>query len=132
MEIEINYLAIVVAVVVAFVASTLWYIAFGAERERLLGTEGDASERPPVWMMLVELVRSFVVAYVLAILFGLVGVAGFIGAVGLGLLMWVGFPVVLLVGSVIWDKVPLKLAAIHAGDWLVKILLVTIIVGLWR
>jgi hypothetical protein len=132
MEIEINYLAIVVAVVVAFVASTLWYIAFGAERERLLGTEGDASERPPVWMMLVELVRSFVVAYMLAILFGLVGVAGFIGAVGLGLLMWVGFPVVLLVGSVIWDKVPLKLAAIHAGDWLVKILLVTIIVGLWR
>jgi len=82
--------------------------------------------------MLVELVRSFVVAYVLAVLFGLVGVAGFIGAVGLGLLMWVGFPVVLLVGSVIWDKVPLKLAAIHAGDWLVKILLVTMIVGLWR
>jgi len=132
MEMEINYLAIVVAVVVAFVASTLWYIVFGAERERLLGTEGDASERPPVWMMLVELVRSFVVAYVLAVLFGLVGVVGFIGAVGLGLLMWVGFPVVLLVGSVIWDKVPLKLAAIHAGDWLVKILLVTIIVGLWR
>jgi len=132
MEMEINYLAIVVAVVVAFVASTLWYIVFGAERERLLGTEGDASERPPVWMMLVELVRSFVVAYVLAVLFGLVGVAGFIGAVGLGLLMWVGFPVVLLVGSVIWDKVPLKLAAIHAGDWLVKILLVTMIVGLWR
>ena len=83
-------------------------------------------------MVLVELVRSFVVAYVLAVLFGLVGVAGFIGAVGLGLLMWVGFPVVLLVGSVIWDKVPLKLAAIHAGDWLVKILLVSIIVGLWR
>jgi hypothetical protein len=132
MEVEINYLAIVVAVVVAFVASTLWYIVFGAERERLLGMEGDASERPPVWMMLVELVRSFVVAYVLAVLFGLVGVAGFIGAVGLGLLMWVGFPVVLLVGSVIWDKVPLKLAAIHAGDWLVKILLVSIIVGLWR
>ena len=132
MEIEINYLTIVVAVVVAFVASTLWYIAFGAERERLLGTEGDASERPPVWKMLVELVRSFVVAYVLAVLFGLVGVVGFIGAVGLGLLMWVGFPVVLLVGSVIWDKVPLKLAAIHAGDWLVKILLVTMIVGLWR
>ena len=127
-----NYLAIAVAVVLAFVASTVWYIVFGAERERLLGTGGGASERPPVWMVLVELVRSFVVAYVLAVLFGLVGVAGFIGAVGLGLLMWVGFPVVLLVGSVIWDKVPLKLAAIHAGDWLVKILLVTMIVGLWR
>ena len=125
-----NYLAIVVAVVVAFVASTVWYIVFGAERERLLGTQGGASERPPVWMVLVELVRSFVVAYVLAVLFGFVGGVGFIGAVGLGLMIWVGFPVVLLVGSVIWDRVPWKLAAIHAGDWLVKLLLMAIIVGL--
>jgi hypothetical protein len=132
MDMGINYLAIGVAVVVAFVASTAWYTVFGAERDRLLGTEGDTSERPPVWMMLVELVRSFVVAYVLAVLFGLAGVAGFFGAVGLGLLMWVGFPVVLLVGSVIWDRVPFKLAAIHAGDWLVKLLLMAIIVGLWR
>lgn len=129
---EINYLAIGVAVVVAFVASTAWYTVFGAERDRLLGTAGAASERPPVWMMLVELVRSFVVAYVLAVLFGLAGVAGFFGAVGIGLMMWVGFPVVLLVGSVIWDRVPFKLAAIHAGDWLVKLLLMAIIVGIWR
>jgi hypothetical protein len=132
MDMETNYLAIGVAVVVAFVASTVWYTVFGAERDRLLGTRGAASERPPVWMMLVELARSFVVAYVLAVLFGLVGVTGFFGAVGIGLMMWVGFPVVLLVGSVIWDKVPFKLAAIHAGDWLVKLLLMAVIVGLWR
>lgn len=129
---EINDLAIGVAVVVAFVASTAWYTVFGAERDRLLGTTEAASERPPLWMMLVELVRSFVVAYVLAVLFGLAGVAGFFGAVGIGIMMWVGFPVVLLVGSVIWDRVPFRLAAIHAGDWLVKLLLMAIIVGLWR
>jgi hypothetical protein len=83
-------------------------------------------------MVLVELLRSLVVAYVLAILFGLVGIAGLIGAVGLGLLVWVGFPFVLLVGSVVWDRVPWRLAAIHAGDWLVKLLLLAIIVGLWH
>ena len=104
---------------------------FRAERERLLGTQGGASERPPAWMIIVELLRSSVVAYVLAVLFGLVGV-GLIGAVGLGLLLWIGFPVVLLVGSVVWDKVPWKLAAIHSGDWFVKLLLLSIIVGLWR
>ena len=126
---EIDYLAIGVAVIVAFVASTVWYTVFGAERDRLLGTAGAASKRPPVWMMLVELARSFVVACVLAVLFGL---AGFFGMAGLGVMMWVGFPVVLLVGSVIWDKVPFKLAAIHAGDWLVKLLLMANIVGVWR
>ncbi len=92
MVMGINYLAVVAAVIVAFVASTLWYTVFGAERERLLGTQRDASERPPVWMMLVELLRSFVLAYVLAVLFGLAGTAGFFGVVGLGLLMWSDFP----------------------------------------
>jgi hypothetical protein len=129
---EMNYLAIVVAVVLAFVASTVWYIVFGAEREKLLGREGGVVERPPVWMVLVELVRSLVVASVISVLFGFVGVVGIIGAIGLGLLMWVGFPVVLLVGSVVWDGVAGKLAAIHAGDWLVKLILISIIVGLWR
>ena len=129
---ETNFLAVGVAVVVAFVSSTVWYIAFGAERERLMGTEGGTSERTPVWMTLVELARSFILAYVLAVLFGLVGVAGVFGALGLGLLTWAGFPLVLLVGSVVWDKAPWRLTAIHAGDWPVKLLLVSIVVGLWR
>lgn len=129
---EINYMAVVVAAIAAFVVSSVWYIVFGKERERLTGTAPSATERPPAWKMLVEFVRSLVVAYVLAVLAGLVGVVGLSGAVQLGALLWIGFPVVLLVGSVIWENVPWKLAAIHAGDWLVKLLLVTIIVGLWR
>ncbi len=129
---EINYMAVVVATIAAFVVSSVWYIVFGKERERLTGTAPSAAERPPAWKMLVEFVRSLIVAYVLAVLAGLVGVVGLSGAVQLGALLWIGFPVVLLVGSVIWENVPWKLAAIHAGDWLVKLLLVTIIVGLWR
>jgi hypothetical protein len=39
---------------------------------------------------------------------------------------------VLLTGSVIHENVPWKLAAIHAGDWLVKLVVVTVIVSLWR
>ena len=45
---------------------------------------------------------------------------------------WVGFPVVLLAGSVLSENVPWRLAAIHAGDWLVKLLLVSCIVSFWR
>ena len=54
------------------------------------------------------------------------------GAVGLGLATWVGFPVVLLTGSIQWENVSWRLATIHAGDWLVKLTLVSCIVGLWR
>jgi hypothetical protein len=39
--------------------------------------------------------------------------------------------VVLLIGSVQWEKVPPMLAAIHTGDWLLKLLIITLIVTLW-
>jgi hypothetical protein len=37
MMVGMNYLAVVVAAVAAFVASTVWYIAFGKARAELLG-----------------------------------------------------------------------------------------------
>jgi hypothetical protein len=37
MMVGMNYLAVVVAAVAAFVASTVWYIAFGKARAGLLG-----------------------------------------------------------------------------------------------
>lgn len=54
------------------------------------------------------------------------------GTVGLAVVVWVGFPFVLLSGSVMWDKADWRLAAIHGGDWLIKILLVCLLVGLWH
>lgn len=45
----------------------------------------------------------------------------------LALIIWVGFPVVLLTGSVTWEKVHPATAAIHAGNWLVKLVLIALI-----
>ena len=41
---------------------------------------------------------------------------------GLGLLLWNGFPVILLTGSILWQNVPWQLAVIHSGDWLIKLI----------
>ena len=49
----------------------------------------------------------------------------------LGLVLWLGFPLVLLTGSMMWDKVPTVTAVLHAGDWLLKLLVISAIVGLW-
>jgi Protein of unknown function (DUF1761) len=46
------------------------------------------------------------------------------GALLLGLALWIGFPFVLWTGAVVHEKTPWKLAAIHAGDWLPKLLAV--------
>jgi hypothetical protein len=35
-------------------------------------------------------------------------------------------------GSVFHENVPWRLAALHAGDWLVKLLVIAVIVGVWH
>lgn len=60
---DVNYLAIVVATVAAFVMSSVWYTAFGTRLAELNDAYADA--KPPAWKVLVELARSLVVASVL-------------------------------------------------------------------
>ena len=128
----INLVAVGVAVLAAFVMSTVWYIVFAKHRRKLSGAAAADMKRPQPLKIAGELIRSFLLAYVLAYLLVHTGVAGLTGAVRLGLVLWIGFPFVLLTGSIMWEGVPWKLAAIHAGDWLVKTLLMTAILGVWR
>jgi hypothetical protein len=133
---EINYLAVVAAAVVAFMVGAVWYspLLFGNQLMELRSASPGvvAGTTMPAWKILVEFGRGLVVAYVLALLLGLLGDFGWRGALQLGVWVWVGFPITLLVGSVIWENTPWQLAAIHAGDWLVKLLLIAVILGVWR
>jgi hypothetical protein len=128
---EINYLAVAVSAVAAFMLSAAWYALFGKQLARLSEAYADAGS-PPAWTVVAELARSLVVATVLAGLAVSIDVTDAAGAVTLGFATWIGFPVVLLTGSVVHENVPWKLAAIHAGDWLVKVVAVAVIVSLWR
>ena len=132
--IELNYLALIVSAAAAFVLSTVWYIVFGSQRPEQLGADSPAAAEttPPPWKILVELLRSTVVAVVLSGLVTLTGIDDVLGSVVLAFALWVAFPVVLLTGSVIWENVPPKLALIHAGDWLFKLLLISVIITVWR
>ena len=126
--IELNYFAIAVAAGAAFVAAGGYYAAVSRQMQKLTSAP---AEMPP-WLLAMEIVKHFVVAAVVAGLVALIGITAWPGAVLLGLALWVGFPVILLLGSVVHERVPWRLAALHAGDWLVKLLLISLIVGLWR
>jgi hypothetical protein len=109
-------------------ASAAWYTAWGGRLAQLdEAYAGDA--RPPAWLLPVELARSTAVATAVAVLSARTGGAGVGSAVRLGAGLWGAFPVVLLTGSVVHEKVPWQQAAIHGGDWLVKLLLIAAIVG---
>lgn len=128
--IDLNFLAILAATVAVFVASSIYYSVL-APRLVSLSPAWAETSRPADWKMILEAVRAFVTATVVAALARLLGITDLAGAILLALALWVGFPLVLLTGSVIHENVPWKLAAAHVGDWLLKLLIISVIVTLW-
>jgi Protein of unknown function (DUF1761) len=128
---ELNYLAIVVAAVAAFILSGVWYGVWGGTLAELHPAYADSGP-PSAKDAIVELARNIVVAVVLAGLADQIGIQGWAEAALLGFALWIGIVVVLLVGSVYHENVPVKLASIHAGDWLLKLMIIAIIVGVWQ
>ena len=134
---HVTYLPVLVAAVVVFVLGWLWYspLLFYKPWMRLRGMDpvaAMAGAKMPGGKLLIELARCLVLACVIAHFVALLGGSSWMGAVHLGLLLWIGFPVIVLTGSILWENVPWKVAAIHAGDWLVKMLVISIIVSVWR
>ena len=134
---HVNYIAVLVATIVVFVLGWLWYspLLFYKPWMRARGMDpavAMAGAKMPTGKLAIELVRCFVLAYIVAHFVAALGITNWLVAAHFGLLLWIGLPVVLLVGSVIWDNVPVKVAVIHAGDWLVKLLVIPIIVSLWQ
>jgi hypothetical protein len=126
----VHVLAVAVATVTSFVISSIWYVGFARVLGRLNPAYADTAGRP-AWLVPLELLRAAVLGTVIAIACHRAGIDSVGSAVAAALLAWVGFPVVLLAGSVLHERVPWRLAAIHAGDWLLKLVAVTLIVGLW-
>jgi hypothetical protein len=116
-------LGVAAAAVVAFLVSFAYYALMPS-------SDGDAGgdDRPKAWQIGVELVRSLLIASLIA---GILSAAEWHGPGAgalLGLSLWI-LPFVLLAGSVLWEGVAARTAALHAGDWLIKLPAVGAIVG---
>ncbi len=113
------------ATIAAFIVSSVYYSVMPA----VPAAEPTAgSGRPAPWQIAAELVRSAITASLVA---GLLHAGDRHGAAAgalLGLVLWV-LPFVLLTGSVVWEGVPVRRAALHTGDWLVKLLAIGALVG---
>lgn len=128
---DVNIWAVVAAAVAAFVLSGAWYAALGHRLAALHPAYAEPG-RSPGLTAVVELARNLVLALVTAGLVDRAEVSGLGGGLLLGLVLWIGFPAVLLTGSVFHEKAPPLLAAIHAGDWLLKLLAIAGILAAWQ
>jgi len=129
---SINLLAVIVCTFAAFVLSTVWYMTLGKTRAALLGLDLQQERRPRPQNILLELLRTFILALIFAIILSELKDSSLHASILLGLRLWLAFPFILLSGSVMWDKVPRKLAVIHAGDWFIKLMLIALILGSWH
>ena len=123
-------LGIAAAAVAAFIFSSGYYAAATPLERRAVGVAALDRGRPRPWKVLTELLRTAIVASAFAWIARRGGDLDVGHGLVLALIMWVGFPLVLLTGSVIWEKVHPATAAMHAGDWLLKLLLIAVILGL--
>ena len=116
-------LGIVIAAAAAFVISAVYYGAMPAAPV----TE-PPPQRPMAAQLLVEVSRNLAVAALVAGLLAVANSSGLRDGVLLGLSLWT-LPVVLLAGSVFHEGVPRLRAALHAVDWLIKLVAIGAIVG---
>jgi Protein of unknown function (DUF1761) len=111
-------IAVVAATVAAFVAGGAYY--------SVVPTTGG--ETPP-WTLAIEVLRCAILAAVVTGIASRGDIDTWTGGLLLGLVLWTGFPFVLWLGAVVHENTPVKLAAVHGGDWLLKLVLIGPIVA---
>lgn len=123
-------LVVLAAAAAGFAASGVYYTIL---HSTLAAARPDATaaSAPRPWTYGVEFVRTLVIAGVAAGVASVADVDSWVGGLALSLALWVGFPLMLWVGAVLHEGTGLRLAAIHAGDWLIKLVLIGAIVGAW-
>jgi hypothetical protein len=129
---RINLVAVLGAAVLAFVMGGLWYspLLFGRAYLTLRGLDPAANVALPIGELVGEFSRWLLITVVLAALMPRIGIDGVGAAVLFGLTMWV-IIYAALAGSVLHEAYPWRVYALHAGDGLVKLIMITAILGLW-
>ena len=130
----VNYLAIVIAAVVAWLAGAAWYTAFSKSWIAALGitpAEMDAAKRRPraflpfIYVFIAELVM----AWILAGLLGHVGALTLRGGIISAAFCWLGFVITTIVVNNSFAQRDSRLSWIDGGHWLMVLLLMGAIIG---
>ena len=130
---KLNYWAVIVAAIAAFVVSSLYYSPLLLGNVwRSVDPVASVGMKPSMCKALAELARTFLITLVLARLIAMLGTADWKSALRLALWLWFGFSALMWSGAIMWEKTPWQIAAIHSGDWLIKTVLISVILGAWR
>ena len=141
MELKINFIAVLVAVVVNFVLGFIWYTPlFGKIWGKEMGYGPNMTPDKSVMLkgMVFMIIGNFLFAVVLAhniaawqFVPGVKEMGLVNNALSAAIFTWLGFYLPGHLGAIVWEKKSWKLFAINAGYNLASLLIVALILTYW-
>jgi hypothetical protein len=132
----VNYLAILVAAIVAWAAGAAWYMAFGKSWMAALGTTPEKMQQmrnePGAFLPFIyAFVADLVMAWALAGLVGHFGAGQVTIRNGIisGAFCWLGFVVTSMLVNNSFGRRDWRLLLIDGGHWLVVLVLIGAVIG---
>jgi hypothetical protein len=130
-KMKLNYWAVATTGILAFLLSMCWYspVLFGNIWLRYRHAPNAAI---PQWTMAFAPLRELIASFALAKLIVLLQLADWKKTTNLMLLLWLAFHAVGMAGAILWDNMQWQLGAVHAGDWLMKMIFMGMALTAWH
>lgn len=142
MSANINYLAVVVAAVVAMVIGGVWHspLMFAKQWQGAAGVSEETKQRMMakgmtkayILQFIGALVMSFVLAHSLVFASAYLNISGISAGLQAGIWNWLGFIATVTLGAILWEGKPWKLWFIINGYQIINLCAMGVILSLWR
>jgi len=133
---DISLIAVLIASILGFGLAALWYSPklFGNQWSAALSmsAEGLQAEFSPARTYGTRFVTTLVAAYVLARILVHTEATTLVAGIETGFLIWLGFIATFALDGVLFEKRPFKLYLINSGYYLVGLMLMGAVLGLWH
>lgn len=135
MEIVVNYLAILLASIAAFIVGGIWYskLAFGKSWMELADLSEETVKEKMVTKIISVFLLSLVMAYMLShvahMSINVFGYSAQVAGISSSFAIWFGFVLPVIMGTGLFERRRKELIFINLGNWLVTLLTMGTIIG---
>ena len=133
---DISLFAVLIAAILGFGLGAFWYSPklFGSQWAAALSVSAEdiQAEFNPARTYGTRFVTTLVAAYVLARILVHTEATTMVVGIETGFLVWLGFVATFALDRVLFEKRPFKLYLINSGYYLVSLMLMSALLGLWH
>jgi hypothetical protein len=133
MEVQVNYIAVLIAAIANFALATVWYaVIFGKVWQKLTGiTDMKPAPMNTILVFIGSLIMSYVLYHSIAFGDAYVNMSGISGGLMGGFFGWLGYIAPVTLCTKIYEKKPWGLWVLDNGFWLISLLVMGSILSLW-